>query len=373
MIWGRLPWALSLALGLALIPQPAAAELTQSDLVLVREEEVVEEDLMAAGNRIQVDGRIEGDLVAAAFEEVVINGVVTGDVTAISTRVTIKGEIGGSVRAAASFLTITGSVADDVFAAAWTVLLEAPGSIGRDLITFARNGTLEGSVGRDIRGRYADLTLGAEVEGSVEITVGNLLIGPTTDVVGEIAYRSRREAAVEAADPGELIHRTPLPVNIRVRALQFLSLSVLWLFLLAGGLVASRFWPERLERATRAVRKLVATWLAGFGAAISPLLVLGVLWLLLSLTPTSAGFPLAIVFLPFAIGLAGLVLMGALAGVVPVAAALGRRLRMKASLPGGFVLGMAALGVLFLVPVVRWLVLAAAVPLGLGSWLAPRQ
>ena len=361
-----------LALAFVLIPRPAAAEITQSDFVLVREEEVVEEDLIAAGNRIQVDGRIEGDLIASAFEEVVINGVVTGDVSAVATRVTINGEVGGSVRAAARFLTIAGSVADDVLAAAWTVQLEAPAAVGRDLMVFGRGGVLEGSVGRDIRGRYADLTLGAEVEGSVEITVGNLLIGPTTDVSGEIGYRSRREAVVEAADPGELIHRTPLAPNIRVRALQFLTLSILWLFLLAGGLIAIRFWPERLERASRAVRRLVATWLAGFGAAISPLLVLGVLGLLLSLTPASAGLPLAIVFLPFAVGLAGLVLMAALAGVVPVAAALGRQLRLRASLPGGFVIGMVVLALLFVVPVVRWVILAAGIPLGLGAWLAPR-
>ncbi|HJU51663.1 MAG TPA: polymer-forming cytoskeletal protein [Acidimicrobiia bacterium] len=369
----RRRWLVLVALGLVLVPLDAAAEVTQSDFVLVREGEVVEEDLMAAGNRIQVDGRIEGDLVASAFEEVVINGVVTGDVTAVSTRITINGEVGGSVRGAARFLTIAGSVADDVFAAAWAIQQEGTGTVGRDFTVFGRSGVLEGSVGRDIRGRYADLTLGAEVEGSVEITVGSLLIGPTTEVAGEIGYRSRREAVVEAADPGELIHRFPLAPNIRVRALQVLTLSILWLFLLAGGLLAIRFWPERLERAAQAARRLVPTWLTGFGAAISPLLIVAVLGLLLSFTPASAGLPLAIVFLPFAIGLAGLVLMASLAGVVPVAAALGRRVRTKASLPGGFVLGMIMLALLFLVPLLRWVVLAAAIPLSLGAWLAPRQ
>jgi hypothetical protein len=373
LIGGRRPWALLLALGLVLIPLPAAAEVTQSDLVLVREEEVVAEDLIAAGNRIQVDGRVEGDLVASAFEEVVINGVVTGDVTAVSTRVTVNGEIGGSVRVASRFLTIAGSVADDVFAAVWTVDVGAPSSIGRDLMVFGRNGNLQGSVGRDVRGRFTDLTLGAAVEGSVEITVGQLLIGPTVDVGGEIAYRSRSEAVVEASNPPELIHRTPLAPNIRVRALQFLTLSLLWLFLLAGGLIATHFWAERLERASLAVRKLATTWLAGFGAVISPFIVIGVLGLLLSFTPASAGLPLTIVFLPFALGLAGLVVMAALAGVVPVATAIGRQLRVKASLPGGFSLGMIVLGVLFFVPVLRWLVIAAMVPLGLGSWLAPRK
>lgn len=371
--WSRLLWALIGALSLVLIPLTAAAEVTQSDFVLVREEEVINEDLVAAGNRIQVDGRIEGDLVASAFDEVVISGEVTGDVVVVASRVTIDGEVGGSVRTATRYLTISGIVGDDVLATAWSMQLDASGSIGRDLIIFGRDGTLDGSIGRDVRGRYSNLNLNAEVQGSVEVTVASMVVGPSTDVAGQIGYRSRREAVIEAADPGELIHRTPLPANIRVRALQFLTLSLLWLFLFAGGLVASRFGSDRLERASAATLRPVATWLAGFGAAISPLLVLGLLVLLLALTPAAAGLPLAIVFLPFAIGLAGLTLMGALAGLVPVAVAIGRQLRSQATLPGGFVLGMIILAILSLIPFVRWLVVAGAMPLGLGSWLAPRR
>ncbi len=86
---------------LLLIPVAAAARLTQSDLVLVRADDVVTEDLYAAGNRISIEGRIEGDLIAAAFEEVVISGEVTGDVTVVAGRVTITGTVGGSVRVAA--------------------------------------------------------------------------------------------------------------------------------------------------------------------------------------------------------------------------------------------------------------------------------
>ena len=71
--------------------------------------------------------------------------------------------------------------------------------------------------------------------------------------------------------------------------------------------------------------------------------------------------------------MAGLVLMAVLAGVVPVATAVGRQLRVNATLPGGFILGMVVLGVLLFVPVLRWLVLAALIPLSLGSWLAPRS
>ena len=99
---------------LLLIPIAAGARLTQSDLVLVRADDVVTEDLYAAGNRITVEGRIEGDLIAAAFEDILISGEVTGDVTVVAGRVTITGTVGGSVRVAAGRVRVGGSVAEDV-------------------------------------------------------------------------------------------------------------------------------------------------------------------------------------------------------------------------------------------------------------------
>jgi hypothetical protein len=96
---------LTVAVGLLLlIPIAAAARLTQSDLVLVRADDVVTEDLYAAGNRITIEGRVEGDLIAAAFEDVLISGEVTGDVTVVAGRVTITGTVGGSVRVAAGLV-----------------------------------------------------------------------------------------------------------------------------------------------------------------------------------------------------------------------------------------------------------------------------
>ncbi|MGH9194113.1 MAG: polymer-forming cytoskeletal protein, partial [Acidimicrobiia bacterium] len=85
---------------LMLLPLPAHAELTQSDLVLVQADDVITEDLYAAGNRVQVDGRVEGDLYAAAFSEVKITGEVTGDVVVVASRLVISGRVGGSVRVA---------------------------------------------------------------------------------------------------------------------------------------------------------------------------------------------------------------------------------------------------------------------------------
>jgi cytoskeletal protein CcmA (bactofilin family) len=352
------------------IPLVARAETTQSDLVLVREEEVVDEDLMAAGNSIQVDGTIMGDLIAAAFERVVVNGVVEGDVLVISGRVEINGEVGGSVRALAGSVVIDGEIVDDLAMAFWETELSGGSRVGRDVLAFGRSGSLAGRVGRDVRGRFSRLSLGATVDGSVEVSVGNLTVGSGAQVEGDIAYRSREDAVIEAADPGEVIHRTPLRPNIRVAALRFLTFALVGLLLLAGGLLAAHYWPQRLEVASAAASRPGPAWLAGVGVLFSPLFVIGLYGLLLALSPAPAAVPLGVVFLPIALGLFGLVILGGLTGAIPVAAALGRRLRNSISLPAAVVLGLAVLAVLVTVPILRWLVLLVAVPVGLGSWLA---
>lgn len=359
--------------GLVLVPLPVAAEVTQSDLVLVREGETVNEDLIAAGNRIRVDGVIDGDLVAAAFDEVLIAGEVTGDLSVLAGSVVVEGSVGGSVRALSGTVTILGNVGDDVAVVAWSLNADTAAEIGRDLIFYGRNGIVAGTVGRDVIGRYSQLDLASRVEGSVEVNVGQLTIAPTADVVGDIGYRSNREAVIESATETDPVQRFPLAPNVRVRALRLLTIGLAWLMLLAGGLLSIHFWPERLNQAAQGARRFVPAWLSGLGVLLSPALVLGLLGLLLTVTPTQAGLPLAAVFLPVVIGLLGVILLGAFVGAVPVAAALGRTIRSSFSLPAGFLIGMLVLLVLVSVPVLRWVVLVGFLPIGLGSWLAPKS
>lgn len=358
---------------LMLLPLPAHAELTQSDLVLVQADDVITEDLYAAGNRVQVDGRVEGDLYAVAFGEVSIAGEVTGDVVVVASRLVISGRVGGSVRVASGTVVIDGVVAEDVVVAAWNTGLGSEGSVGRDVISWGRNGSLAGRVERDVLGRFSKLQLDGRVAGAVEISVGRLSVGPTARVEGALGYRSSSEAEIVAVDlGGTVIHRTPLPPNIRLRALRLLTLALVMLILTAGGLVLAWAWPDLLDPAIAAAGRGISTWLGGLGIIASPLIAGGVLALLVSLSPPQAGIPLAIVFLPVIFGLGGLVLFGALLGFIPVAGALGRRLLPARSVAAAVLFGMAILGILLLVPWVKWLVLAAVIPLGIGSWVLKR-
>ena len=365
---------LTVAVGLLLlIPIAAAARLTQSDLVLVRADDVVTEDLYAAGNRITIEGRIEGDLVAAAFEDVVIAGEVTGDVMVVAGRVTITGTVGGSVRVAAGRVQVGGGIAEDLVVASWGTVIDPTGTIGRDLINWGRSGQVAGGVNRDITGRFSRLVLDGRVGGAVDIDVGTLVIGPLAEVDGDVAYRSTREAEVSGSIGGSVIQRTPLPPNIKIRALQLLTVLLVMLILTAAGLLSASAWPEQLQSMMAAAGRGWRTWLSGLGVLVSPLLAAGVLGLILGVAPPAAAIPLVIVLLPVVLGLGGIVLMASLFGVIPAAGALGELVaRRRRSAPAAVLVGMLLLGIVVLIPLLRLAAAAIIVPLGVGALLGRR-
>jgi cytoskeletal protein CcmA (bactofilin family) len=366
---------LTVAVGLLLLtPIAASARLTQSDLVLVRADDVVTEDLYAAGNRITIEGRIEGDLIAAAFEEVLISGEVTGDVTVVAGRVTVTGTVGGSVRVAAGLVQVGGAIAEDLAVASWETVVDPTGTIGRDLINWGRIGQVAGMVNRDLTGRFSRLALDGEVGGAVDINVGTLAVGPGAEVDGDVAYRSTKEAEVNSsAIGGSVIQRTPLPPNIQVRALQLLTVLLVMFILTAAGLLSASAWPEQFESTMAAAGRGWRTWLSGLGVLVSPLLAAGVLGFILGVAPSAAAVPLVIVLLPVVLGLGGLVLMASLFGVIPAAGAVGRVItRRRASPPAAVLVGMFLVGIVVLIPFLRWVSAAIIVPLGVGALLGRR-
>ena len=191
---------LIVSVGLVLLPaSPARAERVQSNLVLIRDEDVVDEDLYAAGNIVQVDGRVEGDLFAVAYQEVRVTGTVTGDVVALTGKVVIVGEVGGSVRAVAGSVIIEGIVGGDVFVGAREVRTDPGSRIGRDLLAWSWDARVEGEIARDFEGQQRNTVFDGSTARNVEVTVNRLDVGPSARVGGDLAYRSENDASIDAA------------------------------------------------------------------------------------------------------------------------------------------------------------------------------
>lgn len=349
-----------------------AAETTSSEIVIVRPEDVVPDDLYAAAVRVIVEGVVDGDLIVFAAEDVVISGSVTGTVTAIAPTVTIDGSVGESVRAVASDIQVEGEIGEDLVAVGIDTVLGTESRVGGDVLAWVSGLALSGSVEGDLSGSQRRLQLGGTVAGEVDVSVGRLTVADSASVGGDLGYRSDREGAgLERAEVGgSVVHRSPLPPNIRVRALGLFGRLLLVLFLSMSALVIAYLWPERVRAAIeRLERSPVRSWLVGASILLSPMLVLAIAGVILALAPPAAGFPLLAALVPLLLALLGIVLVAAVAAAVPAAGKAGALVFKRLDLLAAVLVGSVGAGILWLMPVIGWLVPVVLLPLGLGGWL----
>jgi cytoskeletal protein CcmA (bactofilin family) len=356
------------------IATPAlAAETTNSEFVIIREDDVVEDDLYAGAIRVVVEGTLDGDLIAFAAEEVVINGNVTGSVTAVSPRVTINGEVGGSLRATANRLVIAGDVGGDVVAAVVTADLGSDSHVAGELILWAWNADVLGTIDEDVSGTQRRLDLAGEVGGDLDVTVSNLKIVDDLTVAGDLGYRSDQPAdgLDKATVAGTVVVKTPLAPNLRVRALSLLGRFLAILFLSIAALTVAYGWPKRTSAAVAvAGRSLLRRWISGALIFFSPLVVIAITGVILGFAPPTAAFPLLAVLVPLTLGLTGIVFALSLVAGAPIVGWLGGVLFKRLDLYGAILVGSLLVGVVWFVPIVGWIVPLLVLPWGLGSWFA---
>ncbi|MEX0796671.1 MAG: hypothetical protein WD274_08255 [Acidimicrobiia bacterium] len=366
-------FVVSAALSIGLALPAVAAEIESSDLLIITEDTVFTGDLYAAANRVLVRGTIEGDLFALAGQDVSIEGEVTGSVTALAPEVRVSGVIGGSLRVASPSVEISGEVEGDVVAVAFGIELAPGGQVGADLIMWAWDAGSHGSVSADVEGSQRKLELSGDVTGNVRVSAGRVSVVDDLHVGGDLTYRSSNEAVgVELADVGGVVvQQTRMPPNIRVRALALASKILVAIVLAAMALVVSSVWPERSERALAGLEAApFRSFLTGAAVVLSPALVLGVAVAVLAFAPSSTALPLVAALIPILFALMGIVLVAGLFAGMPAVAWIGARLKKQTTVAGAVAIGSAVVAILWLIPVVGWIVALLVLAAGMGGWLS---
>jgi cytoskeletal protein CcmA (bactofilin family) len=341
--------------------------------VLVREDDVITEDLYAAGNTIVVSGLIEGDLVAVAFDSIRIDGVVEGDVIALSSRVEVTGRIDGALRVGAMTTVVEGHVRDDFFVGGFSVQTGASSSVGRDVLAWARSAELLGDVGRDIEGTQRTTRIAGQVEGDIDVTTSGLTLLPGLGVAGDVRYTADGPATVAQTVQNRRDVRPGggAQANLRVRGLQLLAQFVAVLAGLGIGLGLLWALPERSLAAAGALTRRPLMSLAwGVGVASVPIALVILTLGLVSVTSLSSSGPVVLVILPVAIAVGAIVLIGMLTASVPVGLAVGTLLRPGWSSYARYVLGFPVMVIAWLLPWIGGIALLLLALAGLGAWLA---
>jgi cytoskeletal protein CcmA (bactofilin family) len=366
-------FAASAAVSIGLALPAGAAEIVSSDLVIITEDTVVTGDHYVAANRVLVRGTIDGDLFALAGQDVSIEGEVTGSVTALASEVSVSGIIGGSLRVTSPSVQISGEVSGDVVAVAFGIELVPGGQVGADLVMWAWNAGSHGSVSEDVEGSQRRLELSGDVTGNVRVSADRLSIVDDLRVGGDLTYRSNNGAVgIDLVDAdGVVVQQTPMKPNIRVRALALAAKILVSIVLAAMALVVSSVWPERSERAMAGLEAApFRSFLTGAAVVLSPVLVLGVAVSVLAFAPSSTALPLIAALIPLLFAVMGIVLVASLFAGMPAVAWIGARLKKQTTVAGAVAIGSAVVAILWLIPVVGWIIALLVLAAGMGGWLS---
>lgn len=363
---------LSLAQPVAAIERPLIlAERAAAATVLVREGDVVDEDLYAGGNRVLIEGTVEGDLVVAAFETLEISGSVEGDVIGYSPLVVVTGTVGGSLRVAADVVRVDGAVGVDLFTGARSTVVT--GTVGRDIQAWTLSLDVRAAVERDILGRVFDRArIGGTVGRDVEITVRDLEVLAGTRIEGSLGYRSDREAdlAGDVVVGRAITQRDPVTPNVRVQAIFTLTGVLVFLAVAGLGFVLFLLMPRTLQMAVDRMQS--RTFLAlgvGLFVLVVPLVVLIVVGVLVVDSSPELALPAAVIGLPIGVLLLGMLLFGLLVSPVPVLTVLGSKLtKQRRSALFGYLIGLLIWALILAIPAVRVFVTLFMALLGLGAW-----
>lgn len=351
--------ALVAAVGL---PAPAAAaELRSGVNEVIAKDEVIKNDLIFRGQRLQIDGTVDGDVIFFG-QSLEVNGHVTGDLITFARNLRVTGQVDGNIRSCVHDVTLSGTVGKNVLTFVQTFTLDSPGKIGGSLTIFADSNSLDGRLGRDLLAFTAHTNLNGSIGGGMHLHGADLTIGPTAEIAGKAVFEGHAGYQPDVSPKAKLA--SPLEVK-RIehrepyRGAGYYIWKIIWtatVFLF--GLVLFFLLPKFSEDTVRSADRYGAS----FGVGVLVLFGLPIAAIIACVTVVG-----------LALGISALLLWVAamFATQLIVGAWLGEKLLGMATGPGALVgrmaLGLVIIRILTAIPHVGFWVKLAVVMWGMGA------
>jgi cytoskeletal protein CcmA (bactofilin family) len=361
----RISIGLMLAAALAGAPAPAGAQEAEAGAVVtIPSGEVREGDLYTAGESVRIDGRLAGDLVAAA-QRLLVNGQIDGDLFAVGRTIDLRGPVGDSTRIVGDQLTVNATIDGDLIAGGNRLRLLEAAVIRGGVVAAASSVEIEGTVEKNLRVAAGEIVVRGTVSGDANLIADRLELAPGARIDGDLDYRARIPLSPEAAARvagtvryEEAVDGDDEDDDSALGSVLFWSWQT-GAALLAGLLAVALFRRVVQELVTAIAGATTLGALLGFGAFL--------------IVPVSAVVAMAtLVGLP--IGLIAMLLFGVALYVakLPIAVWAGGRLlalagRPDASSYAAMAVGILVLYLLFAIPWIGWLMWLAAAWLGFGA------
>lgn len=343
----------------------SAAFLRGGDTIQLSEIDRVENPYLF-GEAITSDAQVTGDLITAGGN-LILRGSTSGSINAAGGNLSIASRVGNSIRVAGGDIRISGRVNKDIIAAGGSVLIEKNASIGGDLIFTGGTLTIEGPVRGNVIANGGNVVLKSKIDGNMEGEMGTLQIQEGAEIGGNLSYTSSQKARISdsAIIHGQQTYHPSPQKDDKGMFGKFFAAGTFFKLVtdILFSLILIYLFPGLLKRISKVARaEPLKNSLFGLG--------------FLLLTPLAAIFLLLIIWLGISVFLLyalflilALVLSKILIGWF-VLDWWNKRNKMIYHLDWkAGVLGPMLAMLLFLIPVIGWLTIAAVFLISLGSLL----
>ncbi len=249
----RASFLMALVFLLVFTATAAALESRSGVAVRVEADEVINDDLVLAGEAVTIEGMVNGD-VAATGGRVVVTGTINGNLYTSAETLEIQGRVTGTVISLGKRILIAGQIDRSLVAAGGAVVLDGEARVGHTLAAVGDRLQLDGSVGRAMMLGGDDVRISGEVGREIRVAADRLRVTESATVRGQVDYWSD-DAEIRGDVGGATGHgssrnrqldRRPWyrsPWSIAIKFGGFLVFGLVALSLLPG---LRRTFPERM-------------------------------------------------------------------------------------------------------------------------------
>lgn len=179
------------------------------DNVRIRENEYIDHDLYVGCGDLEVEGVINGDLIAGcrdltltgnldenlyfACRTADIDGKVEGDIIGFAEDIILDGTIMSGFRGGCSSLKILGKVTGDILAGARRVYIGKDAVIDGNLYTGAGELIIDGEITGNVSAKTEKFELAGTVHKNIDITAEKIKFSESASVGGDFTYSNYKE------------------------------------------------------------------------------------------------------------------------------------------------------------------------------------
>lgn len=174
-----------------------AATFKTGESVDIPESEKTLKDAYLFGETVTVDGPVQNDLTAAGGS-LTFNGNISGSLLAAGGNLYIRSHVGNTIRVAGGEIVISGPVDNDVVIAAGTARVTKSASISGDLIFTGGKLDIEAPIKGNVTIYAGAVNIDSTVNGNVNGEVGELMLGNSAVINGNLVYKADNKAKSES-------------------------------------------------------------------------------------------------------------------------------------------------------------------------------